>query len=112
MVREKGSEGLPGMAKANVQAVTKTQKELAGAFEETNRYWLTRAKSGADLASDLVAKLGAAQSLPDATAVYQEWLEQRMQRFAEDSQKFVDECQKLTSAWTNLASIGALKGSW
>ena len=83
MAREKASEDLAGTARTNMEAVTRIQKEVGGAFEETTRYWSDRTKSEAELASDLVANLSGARSLPDATALYQEWLGHRMERLAE-----------------------------
>jgi hypothetical protein len=117
MPREQATADVAGMVKANMQALTTIQKELGDTIEEANRHWLARAKSEAELASDLMAKLAHlmaklahTQSIPDATAVYQEWLGHRMQRLAEDGQKCVADCQKLASTWTRLATNQNLKG--
>ena len=45
MAREKASEDLAGTVRANMEGLTKIQKEFGGAFEETSRYWSDRAKS-------------------------------------------------------------------
>jgi hypothetical protein len=111
MAREKASEDLAGTVRANMEGLTKIQKEFGGAFEETSRYWSDRAKSEAEFASDLVAKLSGARSIPDATTVYQEWLGRRMERLAEDSQKFAADCQKLTTEWTKLVTGETWKGT-
>jgi hypothetical protein len=111
MAREQATADLAGMVKANVEALTTTQKELSDTIEEANRHWMTRAKSEADFASALFAKLVHTESIPDATAVYQEWLGHRMQRLAEDGQKCVADCQKLASTWTRLAANHDLKGT-
>ena len=111
MPREQATADVAGMVKANMQALTTIQKELGDTIEEANRHWLARAKSEAELASDLIAKLAHTQSIPDATAVYQEWLGHRMQRLAEDGQKCVADCQKLASTWTRLATNQNLKGT-
>lgn len=110
MGQEHSWADLNGMVKG-VEGLIKIQKELGDTFQEANRYWLVRAKSETDCVSDLVAKLPSARSIPDATSVYQEWMGHRMQRLCEDSQKFVADCQKLTSDWTNAISNGALKGN-
>ena len=97
--------------KMNMEASNKVQKEIGDTLEEVNRYWVARAKSEVELMSDLFGKLTGAKSIPDATAVYQEWIGGRMQRFTDDSQKFAADCQKLTSTWTKLAGNGVLTGS-
>ena len=38
MAREKASEDLAGTVRANMEGLTKIQKEFGGAFEETSRY--------------------------------------------------------------------------
>ena len=111
MAHEKTSDNLAGTARANMESMARVQKEIGSAFEDTSRYWSDRAKSEAELASDLVAKLSGARSLPDATAVYQEWLGHRMERLAEDGQKFVADCQKLTTEWTKLVTGETWKGT-
>jgi hypothetical protein len=68
MPREQATADVAGMVKANMQTLTAIQKELGDTIEEANRHWLARAKSEAELASDLMAKLAHTQSIPDATA--------------------------------------------
>jgi hypothetical protein len=111
MAHGKAPEDLTGMAKTNMESMARVQKEIGSAFEDTNRYWSDRTKSEAEFASDLVAKLSGARSLPDATAVYQEWLGHRMERLAEDGQKFVGDCQKLTTEWMKLVTGETWKGT-
>ena len=111
MAREQTTADLAGIFKANVESLSAIQKEFGDTFEEANRHWLARAKSEADFASELVTKLASTQSIPDATAVYQEWMGRRMQRLADDSQKCAADCQKLANAWTKVAVNGDLKGS-
>jgi hypothetical protein len=111
MAREQTTADLAGIFKANMESLTAIQKELGDTFEEANRHWLARAKSEAEFASELVTKLARTQSIPDATAVYQEWIGHRLQRLAEDGQKCAADCQKLASAWAKVAGNGDLKGS-
>jgi hypothetical protein len=94
-------------AKAGAERLSTTQKELGDTFAEANQHWLARAKAEGDSMSDLMAKLGAARSMPDIAAVYQEWMTQRMQRLAEDGQKLAADSQKFMTAWTNLFSNGS-----
>ena len=109
MAREQTTADLAGIFKANVESLSAIQKEFGDTFEEANRHWLARAKS--EFASELVTKLASTQSIPDATAVYQEWMGRRMQRLADDSQKCAADCQKLANAWTKVAGNGNLRGS-
>ena len=111
MTREQTTADLAGIFKANMESLTAIQKELGDTFEEANRHWLERAKSEAESASELVSKLARTQSIPDATAVYQEWIGRRMRRLADDSQKCAADCQKLANAWTKVAGSSDLKGS-
>jgi hypothetical protein len=111
MAREQTTADLAGMLKVNMESLTAIQKELGETFDEANRHWMARAKSEAEFASELVTKLARTQSIPDATAVYQEWMGHRMQRLADDSQKCAADCQKLASAWTKAMGSGDLKGS-
>ena len=111
MAREQTTADLAGIFKANVESLTAIQKEFSDTFEEANRHWLARAKSEAEFASELVTKLASTQSIPDATAIYQEWMGRRMQRLADDSKKCAADCQKLANAWTKVAGNGNLKGS-
>jgi hypothetical protein len=111
MNQEFTSTDLSGFAKATTENFSKIQKELGEVFEEANRHWAARAKSEADSASELIAKLSNARSLPDATAAYQEWMTQRVQRLGEDGQRLIADNQKLVSTWTKLLSNGAAGGN-
>jgi RIO-like serine/threonine protein kinase len=108
MNQQSSSADLGGFAKLGAENFAKIQRELNDIFEETNRYWIGRAKSEAEFASELMAKLTNARSIPDATAVYQEWVSQRMQRLAEDNQQFFSDSQKFLTACTKLAAGGGM----
>ena len=92
--------------KLGAENFAKIQKELNDFLEETNRHWIARANSEAEFASELMTKLTNARSIPDAAAVYQEWITQRMQRLAEDNQKIFSDSQKFLTACTKLAAGG------
>ena len=104
MNQQSSSADLGRFAKLGAENFAKIQSPLHHIFEEANRHWIERAKSEAEFASELMAKLVNARSAPDATAIYQEWATQRMQRLAEDSQKFFADSQKVVSAWIKLPS--------
>ena len=57
-----------------LEAMAEMQKELIGVIEEVNREWAARAQAEAKLATEFAGKLSAAKSIPDAAAIYQEWL--------------------------------------
>ncbi len=104
MNQQSASADLGGFAKLGAENFAKIQSALHHILEETNRHWIERAKSEAELASELMAKLANVRSVPDAATIYQEWATQRMQRLAEDTQKFFADSQKIASAWTKLGS--------
>src|SRR5262249_58369065 len=81
-----------------LEAMAEMQKELIAVIEEVNREWATRAQAEAKLATEFAGKLSAAKSIPDAAAIYQEWLARRMEMFAEDSRRVVADGQKFMAA--------------
>jgi hypothetical protein len=87
------------------------QKELLETYEQASRAWLARAKSEADLWSELATKLSASRTFPDALGAYQECVSQRMQLTAEDGRRLFDECQKITQKITQSLSGGRSSGS-
>jgi hypothetical protein len=108
MNQQSSAADFGGFAKLGAENFAKIQKELNDFLEETNRHWIARANSEAEFASELMTKLTNARSIPDAAAVYQEWITQRMQRLAEDNQKILSDSQKFLTACTKLAAGGAV----
>jgi hypothetical protein len=82
------------------------QKELVDAYEQASRAWLARVKSEVDLWSALATKLTTTRSVPEALSAYQECVAQRMQMAAEDGQRLLDDCQKITQQITRSLSNG------
>ena len=111
MNQQSSAADFGGFAKIGAENFAKIQKELNDFLEETNRHWIARAKSEAEFASELMTKLSNARSIPDAAAVYQEWVTQRMQRLAEDNQKILSDSQKFLTACTKIAAGGAVDPS-
>ena len=72
-----------------------TQKELLDTLEQMNAHWFARAKSEAELTTDLTSKLVSARSMTDLTSAYQDWFSQRMRKYAEDSNHVFVDVQKL-----------------
>ena len=102
---------LAEMGKKQVEAMVDVQKELTKAIDEANRQWAARIKAETDLAAEFAAKLTAARSIPETATICQEWMTRRMAFFAEDSQRFVADIQKLTTATTRMLPKGWTGGS-
>jgi len=85
---------------------TKAQTEQLSNFQETNRQWLERVQAEASLASELISKLTAARSIPDAMSVYQEWGSRRLEMMAEDIKHLMDNTQKFMQTSAQLIANG------
>ncbi len=83
------------MGVSSVKTSLRLQKELIETFQDIGRDWLTRAASEAELAFKLPNKLTNARSVPDAVSAYQEWLNELLSMFGEDSRRFVSDGQKI-----------------
>ena len=84
--------------------------EFFNTLQEMRRDWMARATAEIELSLKLSKKLETADSVPDALAAYQEWLNEEMGARAEDArllmsngQKFTDATSRfLSSGWTNV----------
>jgi hypothetical protein len=85
---------------------TKAQTEQLNNFQETNRQWLERVQAEANLASELISKLTAARSIPDAMSAYQEWGSRRLEMIAEDTKHLMDNTQKFMQTSARLIANG------
>ena len=94
-----------------LEAMAEMQKELIAVIEEVNREWATRAQAEAKLATEFAGKLSAAKSIPETTAICQEWMTRRMELFAEDTRRFAAGIQKFTAAATRSLPMGWKGGS-
>lgn len=84
-------------SKKRLEALVEMQKELLETIGAMNQAWFERAKSEAELASELVSKLSDARSMPETANVCQECMGKKMdllvddgRRLFADSQKFID----------------------
>jgi Phasin protein len=100
-----------GLGKEQADAMLSMQKELLDSYEQASRAWLARVKSEVDLWSALAAKLSTTRSVPEALSAYQECMAQRMQMAAEDGQRMLTDCQKITQQLTRSLSNGWPSGS-
>jgi len=89
-----------------VEEYVNAQAELTKVFEDMSRRWADRVQSEANLASDFVAKVMAARSIPDALTACQEWTQQRLERMAEDGKRVLADAQKVMEAEGRFVSTG------
>ena len=110
-----GSKPAKGITMAKEETRPGRSTNLAGseffnALQEMRRDWMARATAEIELSLKLSKKLEAADSVPDALAAYQEWLNEEMGARAQDArllmsngQKFTDATSRfLSSGWTNV----------
>src|SRR6516225_1473703 len=89
------------------QSTNPAGSEFFNTLQEMRRDWMARATAEIELSLKLSKKLTAADSVPDALAAYQEWLNEEMgarrRRTSADGQKFTDATSRfLSSGWTNV----------
>jgi hypothetical protein len=84
----------------------RVQTEFIDEFQETNRHWLDRIQSEANLASEFASKLSATRSMPDAMAVSRDWATQYFAMLAEDGKHLADDTRKFIEKSTRLLSGG------
>ena len=82
------------------------QTEFLDEFQETNRHWLDRIQSEANLASEFASKLSATRSMPDAMAVSRDWATQYFSMLAEDGKHLADDTRKFMEKSARLLSGG------
>jgi hypothetical protein len=92
------------VGKKHTEALAAAQTELLDGFQEISQHWAARAKSETDLASELVARLTSARSIPETMAAYQEWASRRMQLAVEDSQRLFADGLKFVETGARLSS--------
>jgi hypothetical protein len=86
------------MGTRGITAGLRLQTEMIELLSEMSREWFARATSEAELAMGLSNRLTAARSVPDALSAYQEWLNEWMGMFGEDSRRLVSDGRKLMEA--------------
>jgi hypothetical protein len=94
------------MGKKRVEATAAVQAQLSKEFQEISQHWTARAKSEADLASELLGKMTSARSVPESAKVYQEWANRRMRLAFEDGQRFLADTFKFIETTARLFSDG------
>jgi hypothetical protein len=94
------------IGKERAEAMAAVQTELFDGFQEISQHWVARAKSETELASEMVAKLTSARSVPETMTAYQEWASRRMQLAMEDSQRLFADSLKLAATGARLFTKG------
>src|SRR5262245_9332882 len=94
------------LGKKRVEVLMELQKDLIDAIQEINQAWIARAKSEANLNSELVTKLSAARSVPETADAYQQVIGKRMELLVEDSRRLLSDSQKFVSLGTRFLSNG------
>ncbi len=92
--------------KKNVEVLLGLQKDLLDAIQEINQAWLARARSEANLNSELVTKLSAARTVPEQADAYQQVMGKRMELLVEDSRRILSDGQKFVSLGTRFLANG------
>jgi Phasin protein len=93
-------------------ATLQAQNEFFKALEQIGREVASYAAAEAEAGLQLTKKLAAAHSVPDAFAVYQEWLGEELgtraentRRLMADSQKFIEtSTQRFSNGWSNIGA--------
>jgi hypothetical protein len=98
---------LTAMGSERLNDFVNVQTEFLDKIEQSNRYWLDRLQSEANLASEFAAKLTAARSLPDAISVCQECTNRRIEMIAEDGRQAFTNTQSLMKTGARLWSNGS-----
>ena len=80
--------------------------EFFNTLQEMRRDWMARATAEVELSLKLSKKLTAADSVPDALAAYQEWLNEEMGARTEDARLLMSNGQKFTDATSRVLSSG------
>ena len=88
----------------------KAQSELLKTVQETNQKWFDRAQSEANLTSELVSKLTAARSMPEAMTACQEWTTRRIELMEKDGRALFGDAQKFMETATRLLANGWVTG--
>jgi hypothetical protein len=105
---------IPGMGNKWIEGFVNVQTELFEKLQESNKQWLDRLQSEANMASDLASTLASARSMPDVMTACQEWSNRRFVMMAEDGKHLFADAQKFMETGARLVwwSNDKRGGSW
>jgi vacuolar-type H+-ATPase subunit E/Vma4 len=86
--------------------IAKVQTEVFDKWQETNKHWLDRISTEANLTSELASNLASARSVPDAIMACQKWNSRRLGMIAEDGRHLIAYAQKFAETGARLLSNG------
>jgi hypothetical protein len=89
------SAPLGEMGARSVAAGFRAQQKMLDVLSDIGHEWFTRATAEAEFALRLPNKLTAARSVPDAFSAYQEWFDDWVSMFGEDTRRLVADSRKL-----------------
>jgi hypothetical protein len=94
------------MGKKRIEEFVHVQTELLDELQETNRHWLDRMQSEANLASEFASKFTRAHSIPDVIVVCQEWTARHFEMTVEDGKYVLADAQKIMKTGSRLLLDG------
>ena len=90
------------ITRQNIETFGALQKQLLDA----NHEWVAFLNEEAELASNLSKKMTTAQSIPDATAAYQELISWQMELMTQQAKIIFENTQEFTKTCMHVASGG------
>jgi hypothetical protein len=89
------SAPLGDMGARSVAAGFRAQQRMLDVLSDIGQEWFTRATAEAELALRLPNKLTTARSVPDAFSAYQEWFDEWVSMFGEDTRRLFSDSRKI-----------------
>ncbi|WP_424361977.1 hypothetical protein [Methylocystis parvus] len=82
------------------------QAQFWDRVQDSNRKWLDRIQTEANMAADFANKLTSAKSLTDTAHIFQNWTVKHMEMATEDARRMLSDTQEIIAAgarfWTNI----------
>jgi predicted acylesterase/phospholipase RssA len=89
-------EHLADITTQNIETLAAIQKQLLDVLNKATHEWVTFLNKETELASNLSKKMTTAQSLPDATAAYQELISRQMELMRQQAKIIFENTQEFT----------------
>ena len=99
-------EHLSDITRQNIETLAVIQKQLLDVLNKANHEWVTFLNEEAELASNLSKKMTTAQSIPDATAAYQELISRQMELMTQQAKIIFENTQEITKTCMQVVSGG------
>jgi hypothetical protein len=97
---------IPQIGKRTFDTLAAIQNQALDALAKANQEWIDCAKQEAKLTSTLAQKVTTAQSIPEATAACQEWVNQQIELISSQARKAFDESQNFTKTYAQIMNNG------